>query len=50
MKRSGLMTQMGCDLGQGYSLGRPEPASDFIARVTEEARTVSVNSFHVSRQ
>jgi EAL domain-containing protein (putative c-di-GMP-specific phosphodiesterase class I) len=34
-----LMTQMGCDLGQGYSLGRPEPASDFIARTSEMART-----------
>jgi EAL domain-containing protein (putative c-di-GMP-specific phosphodiesterase class I) len=35
----GLMTQMGCDLGQGYSLGRPEPAADFIAKVSERSRT-----------
>jgi EAL domain-containing protein (putative c-di-GMP-specific phosphodiesterase class I)/GGDEF domain-containing protein len=33
----GLMTQMGCDLGQGYWLGRPEPAADFIAKVNENA-------------
>ncbi|HEX7370001.1 MAG TPA: GGDEF domain-containing phosphodiesterase [Rhodanobacteraceae bacterium] len=26
------LTEMGCDLGQGYHLGRPEPAADFIAR------------------
>lgn len=26
------LTEMGCDLGQGYHLGRPEPATDFIAR------------------
>ena len=34
----GLLTQMDCDLGQGYWLGRPEPASDFIARLSEDAR------------
>ena len=27
-----LLTEMGCDLGQGYHLGRPEPAEDFVAR------------------
>jgi diguanylate cyclase (GGDEF)-like protein len=27
-----LLTGMGCDYGQGYHLGRPEPASDFVAR------------------
>ncbi|HEY0199829.1 MAG TPA: phosphodiesterase [Rhodanobacter sp.] len=27
-----LLTDMGCDLGQGYHLGRPEPAADFVAR------------------
>ncbi|MGH8117137.1 MAG: EAL domain-containing protein [Rhodanobacteraceae bacterium] len=25
------LTEMGCDLGQGFHLGRPEPAADFIA-------------------
>jgi diguanylate cyclase (GGDEF)-like protein len=27
-----LLADMGCDLGQGYHLGRPEPATDFVAR------------------
>ncbi len=27
-----LLTGMGCDFGQGYHLGRPEPAADFVAR------------------
>ena len=27
-----LLTDMHCDLGQGYHLGVPEPAADFIAR------------------
>ena len=35
----GLLAEMGCDLGQGYSLGRPEPAGEFIAKLTERART-----------
>jgi EAL domain-containing protein (putative c-di-GMP-specific phosphodiesterase class I) len=27
-----LLTDMGCDFGQGYHLGRPESAADFVAR------------------
>jgi diguanylate cyclase (GGDEF)-like protein len=27
-----LLADMGCDFGQGYHLGRPEPATDFVAR------------------
>ncbi|MGN2249554.1 putative bifunctional diguanylate cyclase/phosphodiesterase [Frateuria sp. GZRe14] len=27
-----LLTAMGCDYAQGYHLGRPEPAGDFVAR------------------
>lgn len=27
-----LLTSMGCDYAQGYHLGRPEPAGDFVAR------------------
>jgi len=29
-----LLADMGCDAGQGYHLGRPEPAADFVARFT----------------
>lgn len=32
-----LLVEMGCDLGQGYHLGRPEPAGDFIARFQAQA-------------
>jgi diguanylate cyclase (GGDEF)-like protein len=32
-----LLIEMGCDLGQGYYLGRPEPADDFIARFKTRA-------------
>lgn len=31
-----LLTRMGCDFGQGYHLGRPEPATDFIKRFSAE--------------
>ena len=27
-----LLIDMGCDFGQGYHLGRPVPAEDFVAR------------------
>jgi len=27
-----LLTGMGCNFGQGYHLGRPEPAADFVTR------------------
>ncbi|HTI96313.1 MAG TPA: GGDEF domain-containing phosphodiesterase [Rudaea sp.] len=32
-----LLVEMGCDLGQGYYLGRPEPAADFITRFAAQA-------------
>ena len=32
-----MLTQMGCDLAQGYHLGRPEPAADFVARFAPAA-------------
>lgn len=31
-----MLTDMGCDFGQGFHLGRPEPAADFIARFADE--------------
>jgi diguanylate cyclase (GGDEF)-like protein len=34
-----LLTQMGCDFGQGYHLGRPAPAEEFRARFV--SRTAS---------
>jgi EAL domain-containing protein (putative c-di-GMP-specific phosphodiesterase class I) len=27
-----LLQEMGCDFGQGFHLGKPEPAADFVAR------------------
>ena len=27
----GLLTKMGCDIGQGYHLGRPVPAADLTS-------------------
>lgn len=27
-----MLTDMGCDFGQGYHLGKPQPAEDFVAR------------------
>ena len=27
-----MLIEMGCDFGQGYHLGRPEPANEFVAR------------------
>jgi diguanylate cyclase (GGDEF)-like protein len=33
------LQEMGCDFGQGFHLGRPEPAADFIARHALEAAT-----------
>ncbi|MDR3385951.1 MAG: GGDEF domain-containing phosphodiesterase [Rudaea sp.] len=31
-----MLTEMGCDFAQGYHLGRPEPAADFVARFAPE--------------
>jgi len=33
-----LLMSMGCDYGQGYHLGRPEPADEFVARHADTAR------------
>ena len=30
--KQALLVEMGCDFGQGFHLGRPQPAADFIAR------------------
>jgi len=27
-----LLQEMGCDFGQGFHLGKPEPAADFVAK------------------
>jgi diguanylate cyclase (GGDEF)-like protein len=34
------LIEMGCDLGQGFHLGRPEPAAEFIARLRTQALAV----------
>ncbi|MEP6938898.1 MAG: GGDEF domain-containing phosphodiesterase [Rudaea sp.] len=31
-----LLVEMGCDYGQGFLLGYPEPAEDFIARISHQ--------------
>ena len=33
-----MLADMGCDFGQGFHLGRPEPAADFAARFTASIR------------
>ncbi|MEP7185377.1 MAG: GGDEF domain-containing phosphodiesterase, partial [Rhodanobacter sp.] len=30
-----MLLDMGCNFGQGFHLGRPEPAADFVARFTD---------------
>jgi EAL domain-containing protein (putative c-di-GMP-specific phosphodiesterase class I) len=32
------LKEVGCDLAQGWLVGKPEPAADFIARRLDEAR------------
>lgn len=34
-----MLTDMGCDFGQGFHLGRPAPAADFIARFSAAGST-----------
>jgi len=34
-----LLTGMGCNFGQGYHLGRPEPAADFVTRFNASMAT-----------
>ncbi|MGN2244795.1 putative bifunctional diguanylate cyclase/phosphodiesterase [Frateuria sp. GZRR33] len=35
-----LLMSMGCDYAQGYHLGRPEPADDFVARHAEGPKEI----------
>lgn len=34
-----MLTDMGCNFGQGYHLGRPEPATAFVSRMRAEMTT-----------
>ena len=38
------LVDMGCDYGQGFLLGVPEPAEDFIARITRQSTTTGVST------
>jgi diguanylate cyclase (GGDEF)-like protein len=44
-----LLTHMGCDVGQGFHLGRPQPAAEFVAEFTQALDGAPTPAQHATR-